>query len=179
MLKLGWSIFLSMSALLSNYTFAADPLYNSYRDKGAIRGYDTVAYFTLPPGAKAVKGKKKYATEWNNVAWYFSSQQNLERFKADPEAYAPQYGGYCSFAMSKNFTTSIRPNSWLIHEGKLYLNHNSVSFRLFKKDLTKSIETANKNWPTALKRCEKRNNCRSQPKIPAYINSPENTTATP
>ncbi|WP_053982076.1 YHS domain-containing (seleno)protein [Marinagarivorans algicola] len=179
MLKFGGSILVLVSILLSSYAFAANPLYNSYRDKGAIRGHDVVAYFTLPPGARAIKGKKEYATVWNNVAWYFSSQQNLERFKADPEAYAPQYGGYCSFAMSKNFTTSIRPDNWLIHEGKLYLNHNSISFRLFKKDLAESIEMANKNWPTVLTKCEKRNNCRSHPEIPAHINDHTNTTVTP
>ncbi len=143
---------------------AADPFYNSYRDKGAIRGHDPVAYFSLKPGAKAVKGKKEFSYEWEGVTWYFSSLKNLKAFKENPTAYAPQFGGYCSFAVSKNFTTSIRPDSWLIHEGKLYLNHNSASQRLFSKSIDNSLAEANNNWPTVLTRCERRNNCRGSAK---------------
>ena len=149
--------------------WAADPTYNSYRDKGAVRGHDVVAYFSLEPGAKAVKGKPEHAVVWQGVAWYFSSAANLQKFKANPEAYAPQYGGYCAFASSKNFTTSIRPNSWLIHNGKLYLNHNWVSKRMFISDLEQSIEQADANWPALLKRCEKRGNCRRAATLPVGL----------
>lgn len=155
--------------LLTNAAFAADPTYNSYRDKGAVRGHDVVAYYSLPEGAKAVKGKKEYMTVWQNVPWYFSSQANLTAFEQNPESYAPQFGGYCAFATSKNFTTSIRPDSWLIHEGKLYLNHNGASQRLFKKNLEASLIEANDNWPSVLKRCEKRGNCRKPAKIPVML----------
>ena len=149
--------------------YAADPDFNSYRDKGAVRGYDVVAYFSLPEGAKAVKGKKEYAVIWNDVPWYFSTEQNLQKFKKSPEAYAPAYGGYCAFAASKNFTTSIRPNSWIVHEGKLYLNHNSASRRLFFKDIETGVAEADSNWPELLKRCEKRGNCRRLPKLPSGV----------
>lgn len=57
----------------------------------AIKGYDTVAYHTE---GKAVKGNKKFAHKWNESKWYFSSAENRELFAADPERYAPQYGGY-------------------------------------------------------------------------------------
>ena len=57
----------------------------------AIKGYDTVAYHT---GGRAMKGKKKYAHQWNDAKWYFASAANRDLFAAEPERYAPQYGGY-------------------------------------------------------------------------------------
>jgi len=57
----------------------------------AIKGYDPVAYFTK---GSPVKGFKEFAYNWNDAKWYFSSAQNRDLFAADPERYAPQYGGY-------------------------------------------------------------------------------------
>ena len=57
----------------------------------AIKGYDTVAYHTE---GRAVKGKKDFSHKWNDAKWYFASADNRELFAADPERYAPQYGGY-------------------------------------------------------------------------------------
>ena len=57
----------------------------------AIKGYDTVAYFTE---GRAVKGKSKYSHNWSDAKWYFSSEENRDRFVTEPERYAPQYGGY-------------------------------------------------------------------------------------
>lgn len=146
--------------------YAADPTYNSYRDKGAVRGHDVVAYFSLPEGAKAVEGKPEYMVIWQDVPWYFSTEENLLAFKKSPESYAPQFGGYCAFAASKNFTTSIRPDSWTIYDGKLYLNHNGASRKLFLKDIEASLKEANANWPNVLTRCEKRDNCREPAPLP-------------
>ena len=57
----------------------------------AIKGYDTVAYSNE---GRAVKGKRKFAHTWNDAKWFFSSDLNRKQFAADPEKYAPQYGGY-------------------------------------------------------------------------------------
>ncbi len=57
----------------------------------AIKGYDTVAYFTM---SKPVKGSDNFAHEWNGAKWLFSSEEHLNLFAASPEKYAPQYGGY-------------------------------------------------------------------------------------
>lgn len=57
----------------------------------AIKGYDTVAYHTE---GRALKGKSKFSHKWNDAKWYFSSAENRDLFAADPERYAPQYGGY-------------------------------------------------------------------------------------
>ena len=57
----------------------------------AVKGYDTVAYFT---DGKPDKGKSDYEYEWQGARWRFANQEHLDMFKADPERYAPQYGGY-------------------------------------------------------------------------------------
>jgi len=57
----------------------------------AIKGYDTVAYFTM---GKPVAGKKEFQYSWQNANWLFSSLKHLQLFKDNPEKYAPQYGGY-------------------------------------------------------------------------------------
>ena len=57
----------------------------------AIKGYDTVAYHTE---GRAVKGQRNYSHTWNDAKWYFTSAENRDLFAAEPERYAPQYGGY-------------------------------------------------------------------------------------
>lgn len=84
----------------------------------AINGYDPVAYFTE---GKAVKGETARTFLWNDATWYFSSQSNLDLFKSDPAKYAPQFGGYCSFAVSKGFTANTDPGAFKVVDGKLYL----------------------------------------------------------
>ena len=57
----------------------------------AIKGYDTVAYHTE---GRAIKGTSDYSYEWNDARWDFVSAHNRDLFAANPERYAPQYGGY-------------------------------------------------------------------------------------
>ena len=64
---------------------------NAGPDGIAIKGYDTLAYFTE---GRPVKGDEQFAYEWNGAKWLFSSREHLDLFAADPEKYAPQYGGY-------------------------------------------------------------------------------------
>jgi YHS domain-containing protein len=140
---------------------AADPAVYSHPKKGAVKGADVVAYYSLEPGAKAVIGSDKFSHTWNGAEWKFANAENLEKFAADPEAYAPQYGGYCAFAVSHNFTKPVNPNKWKIVDGKLYLNLNGTAYRKWQADQDAAIKRGNSNWPTALKTCEKHDNCRS------------------
>jgi len=57
----------------------------------AIKGYDTVAYHTE---GRAVKGSNAFSHKWNDAKWYFASAENRDLFAAEPERFAPQYGGY-------------------------------------------------------------------------------------
>lgn len=138
---------------------AADAPYYSHKKKGAIKGADVVAYWTLQEGAKAVMGSDEYTYEWQGITWKFANEKNRQFFIADPERYVPEFGGYCAYSVSLNFTNSIRPNSWSIVDGKLYLNYNSPTQRRFLKKSHELIANAEKNWPTVLSECEKKDDC--------------------
>ena len=113
--------------------------------EGAIHGYDPVAYFKE---SKPVKGDKKYSLPWNSATWYFASQENLDAFKASPEKFAPQYGGYCAYGLAGGHKAPTDPEAWLIKDDKLYLNYNKDVQVMWKKKQAEYIVTADKLWPT-------------------------------
>ncbi len=126
LLKMLWLVGFSAAA------HAVDPIYEGGSPRAAIKGYDTVAYFTE---GKPVKGRAEFSTTYMDATWHFSSEQNLQLFITNPEKYAPQYGGYCAYAVSRNTTASIKPDIFNIHDGKLYLNYNAgVQRRWLKKN---------------------------------------------
>ncbi len=127
--------------------WAAAPINTTFFGKVAIEGYDTVAYFAEN---QPVKGSKDFEYEWMGAKWRFSSAQNLAMFKANPEKFAPQYGGYCAYAVSQNSTAGIDPAQFTIHENKLYLNYNKKIQTRWLEDRDTYIETANRNWPGVL-----------------------------
>lgn len=124
------------------------PVYYS-KDGAAIGGYDTVAYFSA---GKAVRGQPDFAVMWKGALWLFSSRRNREIFEANPRAYAPQYGGYCAYAMSKGWASGTDPEAWRIVNGKLYLIHNRTYMKVWEKDPSQYIVLGNANWPGALRR---------------------------
>jgi YHS domain-containing protein len=110
----------------------------------AIRGYDTVAYFTEH---RAVEGSPQYATRWLGATWYFASAENRDMFKKEPVKYAPQYGGHCADGVSLGtITTNIDPKAWRIIEGKLYLNYDPGAADGFEKKPAK-VTDSQKYWP--------------------------------
>lgn len=126
---------------------AKDEIYTKRLSNTAVSGYDVVAYFTQ---GKPTKGKKQYSLEYKGADWRFSSQENLDAFTENPQAYEPQYGGYCAWAVANGDTASSDPKQWNIHEGKLYLNYNSKIQNKWLKDKVGFIEKANQNWPGVL-----------------------------
>lgn len=123
--------------------FALEPVYSDFFGK-AIKGYDPVAYFSE---AKPVKGSSDHSYDWNGATWYFSSNANLNMFIQDPQKFAPQYGGYCAWAVSEGYTASIDPEAWYIHDDKLYLNYSQSVQRTWQKDVSGNINKADTNWP--------------------------------
>ena len=114
----------------------------------AIRGYDPVAYFTE---GKPVRGKAEFSQIWNGAAWHFASAENRDRFKAEPAKYAPQYGGYCAYAVSKGYLAPVDPTAWRIVDGKLYLNYNADIQKTWLSDIPGYLSRADENWPKILK----------------------------
>jgi YHS domain-containing protein len=123
----------------------AEPLkaVNTTEENVAVKGFDTVAYFTAQ---QAVEGNPRFSFIWNGAKWYFSSPENMEKFKAAPENYAPQFGGYCAFAVSKGYTADGDPQAWKVVGGKLYLNYNQKVKEMWEAEQPKRIADAEKNW---------------------------------
>ena len=111
----------------------------------ALKGYDPVAYFTE---SKPVLGDPKIAYTYEGADWYFASEQNRDSFKADPEKYAPQYGGYCAYGTSQGHKAPTEADAWTINDGKLYLNYNTKVKTMWDKDRAGNIRKADTNWPT-------------------------------
>jgi YHS domain-containing protein len=99
---------------------AAGGVVNASFTGTAIEGYDPVAYFNE---GRPVEGKSEFSQEWMDATWYFASAENRDLFAADPEKYAPQYGGYCAWAVSQGYTANIDPQAWKVVDDKLYLNY--------------------------------------------------------
>ena len=137
---------LAVSPLLARPAFAAlAEIFNV--DGIAIRGTDPVAYFDqMAP----VVGSSDHSLMWKGTEWRFSSAGNLETFEANPMAYAPQYGGYCAFALSKGALATTDPDAWTIYEGKLYLNYSTNVRKIWSQDIPGNIALADASWPTIL-----------------------------
>ena len=111
------------------------------------KGYDPVAYFTQ---GRPVKGSATHQVEWSGATWRFSSAASLEAFRANPARYAPQFGGYCAWAVSQHYLAPGDPNFWKIVDGKLYLNANARAKQLWEADQAAAIARGQANWPAVL-----------------------------
>lgn len=141
--------FISYLSLFAASVQAAEAeIYTKYFSDLAVSGYDTVAYFTQ---GKPVKGDSDYSFEYKDATWQFSSKENLALFTANPEKYAPQYGGYCAWAAADGRTASGDPLQWTIIDEKLYLNYNAAVQEEWLKDTKTFIIEADSKWPALLK----------------------------
>lgn len=109
----------------------------------AIKGYDTVAYFQA---GKALKGNEAFTFQWHGMTWRFLSQENRNLFAAGPGKYAPQYDGYCAWAMTESRKAITDPEVWKIVDGKLYLNCSQAAYEKWSKDIPGNIRKADQNW---------------------------------
>jgi YHS domain-containing protein len=114
-------------------------------DGVALRGADPVAYFTQ---GTAVVGRAEHTYDWAGVTWHFSNAAHRNMFRADPTAFAPQYGGYCAWAIAaKQKLFSIHPRNWAIVDDKLYLNFSVSVEKTWNTDRRGFIRKANAVWP--------------------------------
>ncbi len=122
---------------------AKDKVFTSFNGR-AIRGFDPVAYFTQ---AKPVKGDSRFQYKWNGATWRFSSKKNMDLFKSNPEKYAPQYGGFCAYAMAVagQFASTV-PEAWTIEDGKLYLNYSIGVRGDWESNTAQYIKVGDNNW---------------------------------
>lgn len=140
---------LSFSLLLpATSAFAKDPVFTGTFGSLAVSGYDPVAYFKE---SKPVEGRSDHELEWNGATWRFANQDNLAAFKQNPQDFAPQFSGYCAWAVSQGYTASTDPAAWRIVDGKLYLNYSKGVQKMWQEDIPANIAKGDRNWPAVLK----------------------------
>lgn len=113
----------------------------------ALGGYDPVAFFTQ---SKPVKGSASYSYNWEGVNWLFTDKSDLEKFKAEPMKFAPQYGGYCAYGTSQGHKAPTQADTWTIVNNKLYFNYNSKVKDIWTKNQSALIDSANRKWSTVM-----------------------------
>ncbi len=113
----------------------------------AISGYDPVAYFA---DGKAVKGSPAHALMWRGAIWHFVSAGTMEAFEMNPYAYAPQYGGYCAYAMAKGAVAATAPDAFAVSGGRLYLTYSTAVRAIWAEDIAGNVASADAHWPAAL-----------------------------
>lgn len=137
--------FIGLSVFNSGTAHADEPIYTTIFSDKAVQGYDTVTYFQgdgIPQ-----KGSDDFKTQWRGATWLFTSQENLELFQANPEKYAPQYGGYCAWAAAHGTLAKGDANVYTVDNGKLYLNYDPSIHKKWEPRRAELISKANESYP--------------------------------
>ena len=143
-LSVNWALCgVCLLALLALPAVGAAEAASEQRPELAIKGYDTVAYFR--PG-KATSGSGSFTFRWHDMTWRFSSQEHRDLFAANPEQYAPQYDGFCAWAMTESRLAITDPEAWKIVDGKLYLNCSQAAYQKWSRDIPGHIRAADAIW---------------------------------
>jgi YHS domain-containing protein len=148
-------VLVAATAFAAGAAFAAPPVntlksgFFGGRTDTAINGYDTVAYFT---DGKPVKGDDAHVFEWMGAKWKFASQAHLDLFKATPEKYAPQYGGYCAYGVAQDHLVGVEPDKFKVIDGRLYLNYDADVQAKWSKDTAGYIKVADAKFQALLKK---------------------------
>ena len=111
--------------------FAPGAIAQSSPERLALKGYDTVAYFTEQ---RAMPGNAQFQHEWDGAIYWFASAKHLELFKADPDRYLPQYNNWCAASVSRGEKVHGNPEWWLITDRRLYLFGRPIGPGLMKSD---------------------------------------------
>jgi YHS domain-containing protein len=128
---------------------AAKTLANLDKTGVAIQGYDPVAFFT---DSKPVKGDQKFLAKHAGAIYFFASKEHKDLFKEKPEKYAPEFGGYCAYGVSKNKLVEIDVDAFQIVDGKLLLQYSKGVRDDFNADAKANLAKARANWPGLLEK---------------------------
>jgi len=141
-------IIFSVALAGASNAFAADEINKTLIGDIAVDGYDSTAYFQK---SKPSEGDGDYSLDYKGATWRFADAISRDLFAANPDSYAPQYGGYCSNQMSLGNISDIDPHVWLIFDGKLYLfGHDVGRQRWQQTGIAERIKDADTNWQTYL-----------------------------
>ena len=132
-------------ALTPRMALAAEP--PVFQDPTAITAIDPIGYF---PDDAPVPGLAEHAVSWNGATWHFTSAENAAMLEAEPETYAPVFGGHCAFAASRGYLAPTVPETWTVYEGKLYRNASLRARELWPEDVPGNIAKGLETWPGIL-----------------------------
>ena len=126
----------SSTALAQQATSASGP-------RIALDGHDPISYFDA---GRPEKGSSQFSFAFDDAVYWFKSADHLAKFVADPERYAPQYGGYCAVTMSGGEKGPANPEAWIISDGKLYVFRGKIGVDKFKGNPAEVAALADANW---------------------------------
>lgn len=113
----------------------------------ALGGYDPVAYWA---SERPRLGSREFQLDWGGTTWEFVNEGNRTAFQADPEVYAPRFGGHCAFAIASGYSTEGTPGHFVVWKGKLLLFADAVSRAAFLQDPDRLLAEADRRWPALL-----------------------------
>lgn len=139
---------LAATALLATSAVAGNLVNVSGTSNAAVNGFDPVAFFI---DSKQVNGSPIIVAEHKGATYYFATEEHKKLFTANPDKYAPQFGGFCAYgvALGKLFPVDI--NTWQVRDSKLYLNLNPDILKKFNADIADNLAKATQNWPGLVK----------------------------
>ncbi len=140
--RLSLALLVLVAAVALCSPLLAQPPIEKDKNGLALRGWDTVSYFD----GKPVQGKAEFSTEWKGATWRFASAAHRDAFIADPNKYAPQYGGHCAYGLAKGHLVTADPQIWKVIGGKLYVNYDSDVQKSWEKKTAQYIVDANAEW---------------------------------
>ncbi len=139
---------LAAAIALTTPAFAADEINvsNGISAAGAPLAAHGVDLVALVNNGNPVEGFATHTATYDGASYYFTTAANLEAFEANPTAYLPQHGGFCSFGVSVGKKFDGDPDQYLIADGKLYLFLNADTRAAFLKDVAGTAKTADDQW---------------------------------
>lgn len=109
-----------------------------------VDGYDVVAYFT---DGKPVQGNAEHTSTHDGAVYWFASAEHKAQFDGAPEKYAPAFGGFCAYAVSRKALRPVDPAIFHFVDGRLFLQHTKKAYDLFERDEAGNTVRADRNWP--------------------------------
>lgn len=109
-----------------------------------LAGFDPVSFFQRE---SPLNGSPMIRAEHAGATYLFATEESKATFLANPDRYAPQYGGFCAYGVSIDILLPVDITTAHVRNDKLYLNVNSDILEKFNADFEGSVSRANTNWP--------------------------------